>query len=514
MPFPPPETAKPAIVKAAEEPSLQVPSAILERREQRLLRASFNELLAKSEQAYSEARAFQGSEEQLALSLTFLLATTENGKRVPNSRLDVVEKFSPLSRDEILAKALQQDASEEIAKLQKRRDELTGKDKITDLERSIEFLEEELSPQREHQQRLASSIERILNDPAVARELKTPEEKLEAVTHLHKRLTPLNEQISEVECLLAMRKHELLEAHEDSKQLTRNNENLLAPIDKQLAAVRQRGRATEGLSIRDILRPSHTNEFLRSYAKSETPAFMIREARNEHGEVSVASFGFASPVLGESARQVFLFDKTGIELSYHNGQYHYVEHGSPRVIIQEPDFSAFETPSSQTNPQSDLALLTRPPSATERKRALLGQDDVEIHAANGALITVGDLRYLTVPVFGSPIIDMAGTRTNEEVNLSLTLERGTGSHPLILRYNRFPAVSVDRPFLKNKVGVSLRKERLSLEGVHSLPIELHVQIGQNKVVKVTLTRPGAENAEFNSERAIRARIKAAAELDR
>ena len=76
----------------------------------------------------------------------------------------------------------------------------------------------------------------------------------------------------------------------------------------------------------------------------------------------------------------------------------------------------------------------------------------------------------------------------------------------MLLYGVIPIVTVEDPLFRGRVSVNLADRRIALEGVHSLPVELHVVKGSDRVVKIPLTRPGAENEEFNSARAIRARI--------
>ena len=103
-----------------------------------------------------------------------------------------------------------------------------------------------------------------------------------------------------------------------------------------------------------------------------------------------------------------------------------------------------------------LALLTRAPTATELQGGPF-DGDAEIHAAKGALITVGDLRYISMRIFGSPVLDMTSAKLNDDAMVSVRLERGTGSSPVILQYDRFPEVFVERPLFENRVAASLSK---------------------------------------------------------
>ncbi len=508
MQLPPPQNtpSPPALVKKAEDYAGPVAASVTTQREQRLLRAAFNESLSRTEELYANDRAFRGSEEQLGLDLAFLTYRLQNGKREPSPRLDVVAQFSSFSREEIFKKAVQEDLREDVVTLERRRDEITKKSDVVAIERRIEYLEGELRPGLEEEHKLATSIERILRDPSVARELKTEEERQAAVHVLQKRLDTVREVLSNDACVIALQRHHLEEAKDLSARLESTERELLGPIEEKIAATNKLLREAPPLTIRDLIPTEKIPEFLKAWAKLESPGLLIREARAESGEVSVASFGYDSRGAGPSRSSIFLFNKSGVTLSYAKFAPRLVENNSPGVLITEPDFSKFQTPSSQTVPQGDLALITRAATPAEREGLTLSSDSLEIHSSNGALIKVGHIRSLSAQLFGSPVIDMTRSAGEDETSVRLECGKGTGTAPLVLLYGVIPTVTVEDPSFRGRVSVNLGDRRIALGGVHSLPVELHVVKGSDRVVKIPLTRPGEENEEFNSARAIRARI--------
>ena len=508
MQLPPPQNvpSPPALVKKAEDYAGSVAAPVAAQREQRLLRAAFNDSLTRTEQQYANDRAFRGSEEQLGLDLTFLTYRLQNGKREPSPRLDIVAQFSSFSREEIFKKAVQQDLREDVVTLEKRRDEITKKSTVAAIQYQIDYLERELRPGLEQERKLATSIERILKDPSVARELKTEEERQAAVHVLQKRLDTVRDELTNDECDIALQRHHLEEAKELSARLESTERELLGPIEEKIAATKKLLREVPPLTIRDLIPTEKIPEFLKAWAKLESPGLFIREARAESGEVSVASFGYDSRGVGRSRSSIFLFNKSGVTLSYAKVAPRLVENKSPRVFITEPDFLKFQTPSSQTVPQGDLALISRAATPAEQEGLTLSSDSLEIHSSNGALIKVGHIRSLSVELFGSPVIDMTRSAGEDETSVRLECGKGTGTAPLVLLYGVIPIVTVEDPLFRGRVSVNLADRRIALEGVHSLPVELHVVKGSDRVVKIPLTRPGAENEEFNSARAIRARI--------
>lgn len=508
MQLPPPQNAPPtpALVKKAEDSGGSVAASVAAQREQRLLRAAFNDSLSRTEELYANDRAFRGSEEQLGLDLAFLTYRLQNGKRESSPRLDLVAKFSSFSREEIFKKAVQEDLREDVVTLERRRDEITKKSDVVAIERRIEYLEGELRPGLEEERKLATSIERILRDPSVARELKTEEERQAAVHVLQKRLATVREILSKDECVIALQRHHLEGAKEFSARLESTERGLLGPIEEKIAATNKLLRESPPLTIRDLIPTEKIPEFLKAWAKLESPGLLIREARAESGEVSVASFGYDSRGAGPSRSSIYLFNKSGVTLTYVKFAPLLVENNSPRVLITEPDFSKFQTPSSQSVPQGDLALITRAGTPEEQRGLTLSSDSIEIHSSNGALIKVGHIRSLSAQLFGSPVIDMTRSAGEDGTSVRLECGKGTGTAPLVLLYGVIPTVTVEDPLFRGRVSVTLGDRRIELGGVHPLPVELHVVKGSDRVVKIPLTRPGEENEEFNSARAIRARI--------
>ena len=493
MELPPPEKVPvpPAIVKKAEDYSVNA------QREQRHLWKAFNDSLTRTEGQYANDRAFRGSEDQLGLDVTFLIYRLQSGKKEPSPRLDLVAQFSSFSREEIFKKAVQQDLREDVVTLESA---------VVAIEYSIEYLERELQPGLEEERKLANSIERILKDPSVARELKTEEDRQAAVSVLKKRLNTVREELTNDACEISLQRHHLEEAKELSARLESTERSRLGPIDEEIAALNKLISKVPPITIRDLIPTEKIPEFLKVWAKLESPGLFIREAHAESGKVSVASFGLDARGVGRSTSSIFLFDKSGITLSYAKFAPRLVENNSPQVLITEPDFSKFETPSSQTAPQGDLALITRAATTAEHEALTLSSGSVEIHSLNGALIKVGHIRSLSVQLFGSPVIDMTRSAGEDQTSVRLDCDKGTGTAPLVLLYADIPTVTVENPLFRDQVSVTVGDGLIELGGVHSLPVELHVVKGSDRVVKIPLTRPGVENKEFNSAKAIRARI--------
>lgn len=516
MPLPPPDAVKPvpAIVKPAETAqSLSAPTRVLEQRQQRLLNSGLNDSIRGLERDYLRERAFRGSEEQLASNASFLVYRSENGTPTPSPRLDVVARFSPVSKEEIFKLASEQQArdrlQDDMQKLQSERDKVTKAGDVDSYSRIIESRQEELAPLIERKQRFESSIERILKDPSVVREIKTPEERQEVVRILFEQVKALHDEISDQECSIAVIEHKLSEARDEAKRLQEKNKPFLDTIDSKMAEARKRSLGIPVKTIGDLIYPDKKAEFLKEWAQLESPKYGIREAHGDDGALSVASVCFSTPFAGQSVSKVFLFDKSGITLFYDKFEARFVENGDVRVVVQEPDFSKFVTPSSQTVPQGDLALTTRAATADERKQSPIGRDRIEIHAVDGATVRIGELRYVSAKVYGSPIIDMTRPPSAErDTYLSLELER-EGSAPLVIRYASAPQVEVASERLFNKNYLYVRDGKLELSGIHSGPVDLHIKVSEDRDVKIPLTRPGKENSEFNSERAIKARIAAA-----
>lgn len=502
MQLPPPEKVPvpPAIVKKAEDYSVTA------QREQRYLWKAFNDSLTRTEEQYVNDRAFRGSEDQLGLDLTFLIYRLQNGKKEPSPRLDLVAQFSSFSREEIFKKAAQQDLRQDVATLERRRDEITKKSTVLAIEYRIEYLEKELRPWLEEERKLATSIERILKDPSAVRELKTEEDRQAVVSVLKKRLITVRDELINDACEISLHRHHLEEAKELSARLESTERSRLGPIEEEIAATNKLIGRAPPITIRDLIPTEKIPEFLKLWAKLESPELFIREAHAESGEISVASFGLDARGTGRSTSSVFLFNKSGITLSYAKFAPRLVEHNSPQVLITEPDFSKFETPSSQTAPQGDLALITRAATPAEQEALTLSSGSVEIHSSNGALIKVGHIRSLSVQLSGSPVIDMTRSAGEDQTSVRLDCSKGTGTAPLVLLYAEIPTVTVEDPLFRDQVSVTVGDGLIELGGVHSLPIELHVVKGSDRVVKIPLTRPGVENKEFNSAKAIRARI--------
>ncbi len=502
MQLPPPERVPvpPAIVKKAEDYSVAA------QREQRHLWKAFNDSLTRAEGQYVNDRAFRGSEDQLGLDVTFLIYRLQSGKKEPSPRLDLVAQFSSFSREEIFKKAVQQDLREDVVTLERRRDEITKKSAVVAIEYQIEYLERELRPGLEEERKLATSIERILKDPSVARELETEEDRQAAVSVLKKRLNTVRDELTNDTCEIALHRHHLEEAKELSARLESTERSRLGPIEKEIAALKKLISEAPPITIRDLIHTEKIPEFLKLWAKLESPGLFIREAHAESGKVSVASFGLDARGVGRSTSSIFLFDKSGIKLSYAKFAPRLEENNSSQVLITEPDFSKFETPSSQTAPQGDLALITRAATPAEQEGLTLSSGSVEIHSSNGALIKVGHIRSLSVQLFGSPVIDMTRPAGEDQTSVRLDCDKGNGTAPLVLLYAEIPTVTVEDPLFRDQVSVTVGDGLIELGGVHSLPVELHVVKGSDRVVKIPLTRPGVENKEFNSAKAIRARI--------
>ena len=101
---------------------------------------------------------------------------------------------------------------------------------------------------------------------------------------------------------------------------------------------------------------------------------------------------------------------------------------------------------------------------------------------------------------------MTRSAGEDQTSVRLDCGKGTGTAPLVLLYAEIPTVTVEDPLFRDQVSVTVGDGLIELGGVHSLPVELHVVKGSDRVVKIPLTRPGVENKEFNSAQAIRARI--------
>jgi chaperonin cofactor prefoldin len=516
MPLPPPDAVKPvpAIVKPAEQAqALSDPSRVFESRQQRTLNIGLRDSTQGMERDYLSDRAFRGSEEQLAIEASYLVFRSQDGKPSPSPRLDVVARFSPLSKEELFKVASEQlvrdQLQDNIQKLQSERDKVTKADDVRMYSRRIESCRGELAPFIDRKQRFERSIERILKDPSLVRELKTPEERKEVVQHLFEEVKALHDNISDQECAIAVLEHKLSEAREHTMRLAAEKKLALDELDTQMEDARKRSLGIPLKTIGDIIYLDKKAEFLKAWAQLESPDYRLREAHGDNGALSVASVRFSTPFAGSSLSKVFMFDKSGITLFYDKFEPRFVENADMRIIVQEPDFSKFVTPSSQTVPQGDLALTTRAATEDERKQSSLSRDRIEIHSIDGATLRIGGLRYLSAKLYGSPVIDITRPPSAEhDTLLSLELEHG-GSAPLVLRYASAPRVEVSSDRLFNKTYMTIRDGSIELSGVHSVPVELHIKVSEDRDVKIPLTRPGTENQAFNSERAIAARIAAA-----